>query len=222
MNNKNKNNLIKFIVFLIAFIIFTIIVKVVDVQSIGPQNSEVGLASINKIFHNFFGYNEFLYNISNVLGYLSFLIIILYGLIGLKELIKKKSIFKVNNKVLTLGSFYVLVLAVYFFFEKVIVNYRPVLEKGVLEASYPSSHTILSICVCLSSIIVSRYVFKNKKYVNTFNIFTIILMGLIVLTRLLSGVHWFSDIIGGILISLSLIYLFKFFIYYKAEKGSNK
>ena len=217
MKNKNQNNLINFLTFLIAFIVFTIIIKTIDVKSIGPNGSEVGLASINNNFHNIFDYNELFYNISKYLGYLSFLIIFMYGLIGLKELIKKKNILKVNNYILILGSFYVLVLAVYFFFEKVVINYRPVLENGVLEASYPSSHTILSICVCLSSFIVSRYVFKNEKKAKLFNICTLILMGVIVITRLLSGVHWLTDIMGGILISLALVYVFKYFIDYKKK-----
>ena len=215
MKNKNHDNLINFITFFIAFIVFTIIIKTIDVKSIGPENSEVGLASINEFIHNTFGYNDIFYNVSKYLGYISFLIIGLYGLVGLTELIKKKSIFKVNNKVLLLGAFYVLVLAVYILFEKIVINYRPVLEDGHLAASYPSSHTILSICVCLSSIMVSKSIFKNKDFVKLFNICSFILMGLIVITRLLSGVHWFTDIVGGILISISLIYLFKYFVEYK-------
>lgn len=218
MKNKNYDNLVNFMTFLVAFIVFTIIIKTIDVRSIGPENSEVGLASINDFIHNTFGYNDLFYNISKYLGYLSFLIIGLYGLVGLKELIQKKSIFKVNNKILLLGAFYVLVLSVYVLFEKVVINYRPVLEDGKLAASYPSSHTILSICVCLSSIMVCKSIFKNKDFVKIFNIGTLILMGLIVITRLLSGVHWFTDIIGAILISLALIYIFKYFIEYKIPR----
>lgn len=222
MKNKNQNNLINFATYLISFIVFTIIIKTIDVKSIGPENSSIGLASINNGFHNFLDYNELFYNISKYLGYLSFIIILFYAFIGLKELINKKSIFKVNNKLLLLGAFYILVLAVYFLFEKVIINYRPVLENGVLEASYPSSHTILSICVCLSSIIISKYIFKNKEFVKIFNIVSFILMTLIVITRLLSGVHWLTDIIGGILISLSLIYLFEYFIEYDTKNRKVK
>ena len=135
-----------------------------------------------------------------------------YGLTGLIQLIKKKSLAKVDKELLILGGFYVVVLVVYFLFEKVVINYRPVLEKGALEASYPSSHTILSICVCLSSIMVASRIFKNKDFVKWFNVCTSLLMVGIVVTRLLSGVHWLTDIFGGILISLALCMLFHYLI----------
>ena len=214
MRSKNSN-LIKFVSLLIIFIIFTILIKTIDVAGIGPEGSKVGFSSLNESFHNFLGYNDTFYKISKYLGYASFLIIGFYGLLGLKDLIKKKSVLKVNKDILILGAFYVIVLFVYFLFEKVVINYRPVLEKGVLEASYPSSHTILSICVCASSIIISTRLFKNKDYTKIFNICTFILMLGIIITRTLSGVHWLTDIVGGIIISSSLCFLFKFLKKYK-------
>ncbi len=209
MSSKNKY-LISSIIFFTLFIVFTIIIKYVDVKSIGPLNSEVGLSSINGWARDLFSYNDLFYKISKYLGYIPFLIILIYGIVGLKELIEKKSLFKVNKRILLLGVFYIVVAIVYFFFEKVIINYRPVLENGLLEASYPSSHTILSICVCLSSIWVSKYVFKNKDFIKIFNILTILLMIGIVVFRVLSGVHWITDIVGGILISLALCYLYSY------------
>ena len=206
---KNKKILIECITTFVLFIIFTIIIKIVDVQSIGPENSKVGFSSINESFHNFLGYNDLFYKISKYLGYLSFLIIGLFAVIGLIQLIKRKSIFKVDKAILLLGAFYVLVLFAYAFFEIVIVNYRPVLEKGVLEASYPSSHTILSICVCMSGILVSNKVFKDKKMIKLFNICLTILMLSIIVFRTISGVHWLTDIVGGVLLSSALCLLFK-------------
>lgn len=209
MKRSKKKNLIIFISLLLLFIIFTAVVKIVDVKQIGPNDSNVGLSTINKAFHDIFGYNDLFYKISKYLGYISFLLVGLYALLGLKELIEKKKISKVNRNILLLGSFYVLVLVVYIFFEKVIINYRPVLENGVLEASYPSSHTILSICVCVSSMLVSKKIFHNVQNVKLLNISSLVLMIAIVLTRTLSGVHWLTDIIGGILISITLCFLFK-------------
>ena len=135
---KGKKNFIYFGLLLLIFIAFTLLIKNVDVQAIGPENSEVGLATINDAFHGIFNYNELLYKISKYLGYISFLIIGLYGIKGLIQLIKEKNLFKVDKKLLILGGFYVVVLLVYILFEFVIINYRPVLEDGVLEASYPS------------------------------------------------------------------------------------
>lgn len=206
---KGKKNYIYFGILLLVFIAFTLLIKNVDVQAIGPENSEVGLATINDAFHGIFNYNELLYKISKYLGYISFLIIGLYGIKGLIQLIKEKNLFKVDKKLLILGGFYVVVLLVYILFEFVIINYRPVLEDGVLEASYPSSHTILSICVCASSLMISKNIFKKEKFVKILNVCTYILMFGIIITRVLSGVHWLTDIVGAILISLALCNLFK-------------
>ena len=74
-----------------------------------------------------------------------------------------------------------------------------------MEASYPSSHTLLSICICGSSLLINKYLFNNKKIYKYINIVSIISMVLIVLGRLLSGVHWASDIIGSIIISITLL-----------------
>lgn len=211
-----KKSFLMFAIMLAVFIIFTLLIKTIDVRAIGPEKSKVGFASLNDYFHNLFDYNKTFYKISKYLGYMSFLIIGLYGLVGLFQWIKRKCLAKVNKNVLILGAFYALVLVVYVLFEKIVINYRPVLEDGVLEASYPSSHTILAICVCASSIIASPRIFK--KNVKIFNILTGALLVGIVLTRLFSGVHWFTDIIGGILISMSLCYLFMGAVEYNKEK----
>ena len=205
---KNKKNLIICLIMVIISVIYTILVKFVDVKPIGPENSKVGFAAVNGFFHKLLGSNMTIYKITEVLGLILLLIVVIYGCIGLMQLIKRKSLLKVDLQILKLGCFYVLMLIVYVLFEKVVINYRPILMDGVLEASYPSSHTILSLCVGLSSLIVSKRYF-NKDYVNKINLATIILMCLVVLGRFISGVHWFSDIVGGIIISFTLLSVFK-------------
>lgn len=209
--SRNKRSFIFSGILFLLFIIFTIVVKFVDVHSIGPEGSLVGLATINNSFKDVLPLNETIYKVSEILGYISLLIVAMYGIIGIKQLIERKNLFKVDRNILLLGMFYVLVAIVYVIFEFVVINYRPVLLDG-LEASYPSSHTVLSICVCISSVIVSKSVFGDKKFVKVFNILSIILMVLIVLSRFLSGVHWLTDILGGILISLALCTLFEAFV----------
>ena len=127
------------------------------------------------------------------------------------QLIKRKSLLKVDKRLLFLGGFYVVMLLVYVLFEHVIINYRPFLIDKELEASYPSSHTMLALCVCLSSLLISKYYF-NKKAVKIVNIVTIILMFVLVIGRVLSGAHWITDIIGGIIISAFLVYLYDYLI----------
>ena len=211
---KNKKNIIISVVLTVLSIVYTYLVKAVDVKEIGPNNSSVGFSTINESFKNLVGSSNTIYKISEIFGYLILLLVLIYGCIGLYQLIKRKNLLKVDKEIIILGCFYVLMMIVYIFFEKCAINYRPILIDGELEASYPSSHTILSLCVGLSSLIISQKYF-NKKYINTINIITIVLMSLVLITRTLSGVHWISDIIGGVIISLTLISYFKVAYYFK-------
>ena len=132
---------------------------------------------------------------------------IVYAFIGLIQLIKRRSIFKVDKEIILLGLYYIIVIALYVFFEKVIINYRPILMNGFLEASYPSSHTLMTICICGSSILINKKLFNNK-ITKAINCLSIIIITITVVGRLISGVHWFTDIIGGILISSGLLMTF--------------
>ena len=204
---KNKLFYISLISFIIV-IVYILLIKTVDVANIGPNNSSVGLSHLNKWFLETIGSNDSCYKITKYLGLVPFLLVGYYGLIGLKELIKKKDLSKVDKKLLLLGIFYILVGATYFFFEKVIINYRPVLMDGELEASFPSSHTMLALCVCASSLLISKNYFKEESIRKGIDIGTWIVMIVLVVGRALSGVHWITDIIGGILVSAFLVSLF--------------
>ena len=206
MNSKKRNFLISSILILVA-IGFTILVKVVDVKQIGVNNTEIGFATINQFVFNSIGVNMIWYHITDWLGLVPVFLAIAYTLIGLIQLIKRKSLFKVDKEIIILGLFYIVVIALYLFFEKVIVNYRPILMDGFLEASYPSSHTLMTICLCGSSIIINRKIFNNK-LTKIINIMSFIIIVITIIGRLVSGVHWFTDIIGGILISSALLITF--------------
>ena len=204
---KNKRNIILCLLLTFVSMLYTILVKIVDVQAIGPKHSKVGFASMNNYFKNIIGSNMTIYKITEILGLLVFVICIFYACVGIYQLIKRKSIKEVDKEIVLVGAFYILVLFVYVFFEKVIINYRPIIVDGKLEASFPSSHTVLAICVCTSSFILSnKYI--NKRYLDIVNVATFILMLCVIIGRLISGVHWLSDIIGGIIISITLIMYF--------------
>ena len=197
-----RNILISFILLFVS-IIFIILLKTVDVRCNSINNSCIGLYTINHYFFNKIGVNIFFYNITDYLGIIPILLSFIYAFIGVKQLIKRK----VNREIIILGSFYVLVLLVYILFEKCIINYRPILIDGVLEASFPSSHTLISICFFGSSIIINNRLFKNN-ITKVLNIISSIISIIIVVFRFISGVHWFTDILGGILISSFLLMLF--------------
>ena len=203
MNNKKRNFFISTILILLA-VVFTIFVKVVDVKPIGVNESSIGVASFNQVVFKTIGVNMIWYHITDWLGLVPIFIAMIYAFIGFIQLIKRKNIFKVDKEIIILGLFYIVVISLYIFFEKFIVNYRPILMNGFLEASYPSSHTLMTICLCGSSIIVNRK-FYNNKIAKFVNILSLVIVLITVIGRLLSGVHWFTDIIGGIFIGGALL-----------------
>lgn len=204
----NKKCLMIAISFLIIAVLYTILVKTVDVASIGPNGSEVGFSTLNRFVRDGLGTSDFWYHVTKYLGIVPFFIVAFYAVQGLLQLIKNKSIQKVDRRLILLGCLYVLLGITYIFFEKVIINYRPVIMDGELEASYPSSHTMLAMVICLSSLLIGKYYIKNRDLLKGFTIGTIILMLLLVIGRILSGVHWISDILGGIIISITLVSIY--------------
>ena len=202
-----KRNFIISILLLISSIIFIVLLKNIDIKCDAVNNSCIGFSTINQFIFNKIGVNMTWYVITDWLGIIPILMSMVYAIIGLKQLIKRKSIRKIDKEIIILGIFYIVVILIYILFEKYIINYRPILMNGFLEASFPSSHTLMTICLCGSSIIINNRLFKNKftKIVNVISLFIIIIT---IIGRLISGVHWFTDIIGGILISSCLLMLF--------------
>ena len=186
-------------------LVFTVLVRFVDVQGIGPNGSDVGFASVNGAVSDTVGVSLFWYEVSQTLGILAILTCVFFAVLGGYQLIKEKSLKKVDKRILALGGLYAVTLILYVFFDKVAVNYRPVLENGVLEASYPSSHTMLSLVAFGSLSLLVRKYFIEEKPRRIICSAAIVLMVLSVLSRLLSGFHWLTDIIGGLLIAGALL-----------------
>lgn len=193
-------------------IIYTLLVKYIDVQEIGPNDSLVGFATINNFMFNLTGVNMLWYDITDWWGFVPLFIAFIYVMIGFIQMIKRRNILKVDKEILGLGVYYIIVIGLYIFFETCIINYRPTLMDGILEASYPSSHTLLSVCICGSSLIINKYLFKNRNFFKAENIISILSILVIVIGRFISGVHWFTDIVGAILISIALLKAFNIYI----------
>ena len=201
-----KKNIILTSFLIILFGVYTYLVKTVNVKAIGPNKSKVGFAVVNKWVKNVIGKDMTVYKITEYLGYALLLIVVVFAIIGLIQLIKRKNILKVDREIISLGVLYALMAAVYIGFEKVIINYRPILIDKVLEASYPSSHTVLAMCVAISFCMVSSKYFG--KFTKFLNVVVLTLLTLVIAGRIISGVHWASDILGGVLLSCALISVF--------------
>lgn len=193
---------------LAAFTLWTVALGLIDVRAIGPRGSQVGFATVNGFFHQLTGVHMGLYTLTDWLGLVPVGVGFGFAVLGLVQWIKRKSIRKVEGNILLLGGFYLVTLAAYLLFEEYVVNYRPVLIEGCLEASYPSSTTLLVLCVMPTAILQLRSRIRQPALNKVVCLAIAAFIGFMVIGRLVSGVHWLTDIIGGILLSAGLVTLY--------------
>lgn len=197
------------ILLLAAFAVWTFLIQTVDVQQIGPRQSEVGFATVNGWFHRLTNVHWMLYTLTDWLGLVPIVVCLLFAYVGLAQLVQRRSLLKVDLDILLLGVYYVLVIFAYLLFEMVPLNYRPVLIEGILEASYPSSTTLLVLSVMPTLHFQAERRLKNSKLRHCIKVLTVLFSVFMVVGRLLSGVHWLTDIVGAILLSGGLFLLYK-------------
>ena len=94
-------------------------------------------------------------------------------------------------------------------FEVFTINYRPVLIDGYLEISYPSSTAMLVMCVMPTAIMQFGIRIKNNVLKGCVTSAITAFIIFMVIGRLVSGVHWFTDIIGGALLSAGLVLMYR-------------
>ena len=192
-----------------AFVLWTVLIQCFDVQAVGQNGTKIGFAAFNVWFHHLTGVHMLIYTITDWLGLVPIFICLCFGVLGLVQLIKRRSLLKVDADILLLGIYYVLVIACYLIFEMIPVNYRPVLIDGRLEASYPSSTTLLVLSV------MPTLWFEVNRRVSYATIrkaaaaFAIAFSVFMAIGRLISGVHWVTDIIGSVLLSAGLFMMYR-------------
>ena len=216
---KNKSKYILPAVSFVMFVILIVLIKTVDVAYTGVGNTKIGLYGLNSAAFKLFGTNTAWYKITELTGLLSIAIGGVFALLGVWQLVKRKSLFKVDTEILTLGGLYILTGSIYIFFESFIVNYRPIIIDGEssVEASFPSSHTVLAVVIAGSAFMLLNKYVKNKTVLYILKSLCAALAVVTVIGRLLAGVHWLTDIIGGIILSVCLLSLFSALI--KEEKA---
>lgn len=189
-----------------AFGLFTLLLTCVDVQAIGPQGVMVGFATVNEWAFQLLGVHLLWYHITDWLGVVAIAVAFAFAAAGLCQLITRKSIRKVDRHILVLGGFYLVVIGCYLFFETVVINCRPILMGGNLEASYPSSHTMIVVSIMATATMVFRTLCPQKKgWCLAMDIFAAVVIAVTVMGRLIAGVHWLTDIAGGLLLSAALV-----------------
>ncbi len=206
---KGKRNLLMGTGLVGVFALWTVLIQCVDVQAVGQNRTRVGFAAFNVWFHQLTGVHMTLYTITDWLGLIPIFVCLCFGMLGLVQLIKRRSLIRVDPDILLLGVYYVLVIACYLIFEMIPINYRPVLIDGRLEASYPSSTTllVLSVMPTLMFQVYRRAV--NPLIRKTAGVFVIAFSAFMVIGRLISGVHWATDIVASVLLSAGLFMLYQ-------------
>lgn len=209
MKNQTKRWLCIAAVLLTVFILWTVAVATWDVQPIGPHGSTVGFAALNGAFHRLTGVHMTLYVITDWLGLVPLAVAMGFAVLGLAQWIKRRRFTRVDRDLLVLGGFYIAVLTVFLLFETVVINHRPVLIEGVLEASYPSSTTLLVTCVIPTAAMQMHARIRNRSWRRCVVWMLWVFAVGMVAARLLSGVHWLTDIVGGGLVSGGLVMLYR-------------
>ena len=210
MKQNKKKHLWTGIWFLLAFLLWTALIRCVDVQAVGPNGTKVGFAAFNLWFHHLTGVHMTVYTITDWLGLVPIAVCLGFGFVGVFQLIRRRSLLRVDPDIVLLGLYYILVILGYLVFEMIPINYRPILINGALEASYPSSTTllVLSVMPTLKLQIDRR---TNKSLVrNVTGIFVIAFSAFMVIGRLISGVHWATDILGAVFLSAGLFLLYRY------------
>ena len=209
MKGNAKKGIIAGIVLLVLFAVWTVMVMKVDVQPVGQNGTNIGFAGINTWFHAMTGEHLWIYELTDKLEWLAILVCAGFGVLGLVQLIQRKSLKKVDPDIILLGIYYIVVILAFLLFEKVKINYRPVLIDGKLEASYPSSTTLLVLSV------MPTLIFQLKRRTPKSALRTAVIIAIVVFTafvavgRMVSGVHWLTDIIGAVLLSAGLYLVYR-------------
>lgn len=220
MKEKSKRFLVMGILLIVCFAIWTLLIQKVDVKPLGVKGTDIGFATINCWFHELTGVHMGIYTLTDWLGLVPVFVCMIFGGIGCAQLIKRRSLFKVDYDIIFLGVYYILVIFGYLIFEMIPINYRPILIEGFMEASYPSSTTLLVLGVMPTVI---EQVSRRSENVIVKNIVNGLVLGFsafMVLGRLIAGVHWLTDIVGSIMLSMGLFCLYKsaVLLCYKGEQ----
>lgn len=208
---KKRNNITLWMALgmLAAFVLWTGLISTIDVQPVGPNGSEVGFAAANVWFHDTTGVHMGLYNLTDWLGLVPVAFGLGFALLGLVQMIARKGLAKVDRSILVLGGYYLVVFGAYLLFEEVVINYRPILIEGVLEASYPSSTTLLALCIMPTAKMQLDGRIKNDTVRKLVGLVIVVFTVFMVVGRLVSGVHWLTDIAGGVLLGAGLVLLYR-------------
>ena len=204
-----KRDLLVGLASLAAFALWTVLIQCVDVQPVGQNGTDIGFATLNVWFHDLTGVHMGIYTVTDWLGLVPIAVCLCFGALGAVQLVHRRSLLRVDADLLLLGAYYIVVILCYLVFEMIPINYRPIPIDGIMEASYPSSTTllVLSVMPTLKFQVDRRAKGPRPRIAAT--VFVVVFSALMVLGRLVAGVHWATDIVGAVLLAAGLFMLYR-------------
>ena len=210
MKRDEKTSLRAGIGLLTAFLLLTLLIRCVDVRAAGPNGTKIGFSAFNLWFHDLTGVHMTIYRITDWLGLVPIGVCLCFGAVGAVQFVKRRSLFRVDPDIILLGLYYILVILSYLIFEMIPAGFRPILINGALEASYPSSTTLLVLSVMPTLKFQVDRRTKSPFIRSIISVFVIVFSAFMVIGRSISGVHWATDIIGAALLSMGVFLFYRY------------
>lgn len=208
-------------VFLALFAALTVSLVFVDRQPIAGDGSLVGLATFNLNARAILGQSDLMEKVSNLLLVIPAASALAFAVIGVRQLVQSRSRAGVDRNLWWLLALYGAMLVLYVLFNCISPNNRPILEDGMCEPSFPSSHTLLAVTMCGSAMVQAVRRLRAGGWRTVVLVVLAIGMVGIVAARAMAGVHWATDILGGILLGAALV-AFYHAIAFEADTSSAK
>lgn len=152
--------------------------------------------------------------ITDIILISSILSLSVFAILGLCQLFSRKSIKKVDRSLLAMFIPLILMAVAYFVFNHFLIwNVRP---NGSGEASFPSSHVMVvsTIFFCIA-LILPQYI-HSKLACASLNLLMLLLIVFTAIGRVVSNMHWMSDVFGAL--AFSAIFAFVYFLIIRRKK----
>lgn len=115
----------------VLFALFTVAVKKIDVQAIGAGMSDIGFASFNDGMRVKIGTSGTMDKLSTMLMLLGFGTAFVFFVIWLVQIFKYRTFTApLDGELYLLGLTYIALMVFYVLFEKLVINYRPILGEA--------------------------------------------------------------------------------------------
>lgn len=173
------------------------------------ETATIGLAGLNLKVSEWLGFRNVFYEITEILGYVEIAVAVCIFLLAVYQLVTRKSVRKMDREVIAMMVPYALIVIFYVLFERISPNFRPVLLEEGLEMSFPSTHTVLGVGIMVTAEAFFARHFRNNTFMGKWMPWICRIISVTtVFCRTMSGVHWATDILGGLILAFAIAFVY--------------